>query len=308
MSDQLKKFLFEDQSARAQIVSIRDTWIEIQARHDYPPAVISLLGELVAASVLLASNLKFAGSLVLQIQGDGPIGLLVVECNASLGIRATVKLREDRPLPDKGDLQSLVNPGGQGRFAVILDMQDRLPGQQPYQGVVALNGNTISEVLEHYMQASEQLQTRLWLAADAERAAGLLIQKLPKHGGKAVASTDDEEEDTYGRVVTLAETLTTDELLAESADTIIRRLFWQETLQQFEPQPVTYHCTCSRERIADLLLRLGQAEINDILAEQGKVSVNCDYCVKTYDFDAVDCAELFAQDSSALRHSSASKH
>lgn len=304
MSDHLKKFLFEDQSARAQIVSIRDTWIEIQARHDYPPAVVKLLGELVAASALLASNLKFAGSLVLQIQGDGPIGLLVVECNASLGIRATVKLRDTQPLPAEGTLQSLVNPGGQGRFAVILDMQDRLPGQVPYQGVVALEGDTIAAVLEHYMQTSEQLQTRLWLAADAEHAAGLLIQQLPKHGGKAVTSDDD----TFERVVALASTLPSEELLETSSDTLIRRLFWQETLQQFEPAPVSYHCTCSRDRIADVLRRLGQAEIDDILAEQGKVSVNCDYCVKTYVFDAVDCAELFAHDSTALHHSSDSKH
>jgi molecular chaperone Hsp33 len=312
LSDQLKKYLFEGGAVRAEVVTIRDTWQQIQARHDYPPAIQKLLGELVAASALLAANVKFNGTVVMQLQGDGPVGLIVVECHADLGMRATVKIREGHDVPADGDLQSLLNPGGHGRFSVLLDPQDRLPGQQPYQGIVALVGNSVAEALEHYMASSEQLQTRLWLATDAQCAAGLLLQQLPDHGGVTDEKTGDvpglPPDDTWNRAQTLAETIKPEELLTTAPDTIIRRLYWQETLRAFEPQAVSYRCTCSREKVASVLLRLGKAEVDDILEEQGRVQINCDYCVKSFDFDPVDCAELFANDSSTLRHQSESKH
>ncbi len=313
MSDQLKKYLFEDHTVRAQVVSIRDTWQEIQARHDYPPAVRKLLGELVAASALLAANIKFNGTVVLQLQGDGPIGLIVVECHADLGMRATVKLRDEQTVPEDSTFQSLLNSGGNGRFSVMLDPQDRQPGQHPYQGIVALVGNSVAEALEHYMSASEQLQTRLWLACDEQCAAGLLLQQLPKQGGKGVQ--DDEsfaqespDPDTWQRAQTLADTIKQEELLTIAPDTVIRRLYWQEDLRAYEPMPISYRCTCSREKVADVLLKLGKDEVDDILAEQGRVQINCDYCVKSFNFDPVDCAELFANASAALRHQSRAQH
>ncbi|MDX3905036.1 MAG: Hsp33 family molecular chaperone HslO [Pigmentiphaga sp.] len=308
MFDQLKKYLFEDQTVRAEVVSIRDTWKEIQARHDYPPAVQRLLGELVAASTLLAANIKFKGTVVLQLQGDGPIGLIVVECHADLGLRATVKLREGRAVPDDGTFQSLLNPHGGGRFSVLLDPQDRLPGQQPYQGIVALEGDSVAQALEHYMLTSEQLQTRIWLAADSGCAAGVLLQQLPKHGGKASPETTSDTDDTWERALILADTLKAEELLSLAPDALVRRLYWQETLHAFDPATITYRCTCSREKVADVLLRLGKEEVDDILAEQGRVQINCDYCVKSFDFDPVDCAELFANASASIRHESRSQH
>lgn len=316
MSDHLKKYLFEGNTVRAEVVAIRDTWQEIQARHDYPPAVQKLLGELVAAAALLAANIKFNGTVVLQLQGDGPIGLIVVECHADLGMRATVKIREGRDVPDDGTLQSLMNPGGNGRFSVVLDPQDRHTGQQPYQGIVALVGDSVAQALEHYMMTSEQLQTRLWLAADATCTAGLLLQKLPENGGNTTVaevlaadpSKADDLADTWNRAQQLAETIKSEELLTVSPDTLIHRLYWQETMTAFAPQPVQYRCTCSREKVASVLLRLGRAEIDDIVEEQGRVQINCDYCVKSFDFDRVDCAELFANDSSALRHESRATH
>ncbi|GAA4341102.1 Hsp33 family molecular chaperone HslO [Pigmentiphaga soli] len=306
MPDLLKKYLFEDNTVRVEVANIRDTWREIQARHDYPPAVRRLLGQLVAAGALLAANLKFDGTVVLQLQGDGPIGLIVVECRSDLGMRAIVKIREGHPVPADGTLQTLLNPGGGGRFSVMLDPQDRQPGQQPYQGIVALQGDSVAQVLEHYMATSEQLQTRLWLAADEHCAAGLLLQQLPVQGGKGAPAGESAE--TWNRAQTLADTLRDDELLAETPDTIVRRLYWQESLRVFEPQQVRYRCTCSREKVADVLLRLGKAEIDDILAEQGRVQINCDYCVKSFDFDAVDCGELFANASSTVRHHSGARH
>ena len=322
MSDHLKKYLFEGNTVRAEVVAIRDTWQEIQARHDYPPAVQKLLGELVAAAALLAANIKFNGTVVLQLQGDGPIGLIVVECHADLGMRATVKIREGYEVPEDGTLQTLLSPGGNGRFSVVLDPQDRHAGQQPYQGIVAMQGDTVAEVLEHYMATSEQLQTRLWLAADANCTAGLLLQKLPDHGGHSVAAAADapaaegaadadkeaDLADTWDRAQHLAETIKPEELLTVTPDTIIRRLYWQETMTAFEPLPVQYRCTCSREKVANVLLRLGQAEVDDIIEEQGRVEVKCYYCVKAFEFDPVDVAELFATESTALRHQSDARH
>jgi molecular chaperone Hsp33 len=292
MTDFLKKYLFEDRTVRVQAVRLRDTWRTAQVNHDYPIAVKRLLGELIAASTLLAANLKFEGSLVIQVQGDGAIALLVVECRADLSLRATVKLRQDHVVPDTGTMQSLMNPGGNGRFIVVLDPQRKTPGQQPYQGIVPIVGDTVAEALSHYMQQSEQLDTRLWLAADEEHAAGLLLQRLPEQGGAAHAPGQAQE--SWNRATHLAETLQSDELLATDIDTLIHRLYWEETLLTFEPVGVRWHCPCNRGKVSDMLRMLGRAEIEDILAERGKVEVACDFCGKPYVFDAVDCAGLFS--------------
>lgn len=183
MSDLLKKYLFEARTVRVQSVRLQDTWKQAQSHQQYPEAITRLLGEMVAASTLLAANIKFDGALVLQIQGDGPIALLVVECRSDLSLRATVKVREGHEVPADGTMQSLLNAQGGGRFIVVLDPERKVPGQQPYQGIVPLEGETVAEALQHYMKASEQLDTRLWLAADGQVAAGLLIQRLPDHGG-----------------------------------------------------------------------------------------------------------------------------
>ncbi|MEN4923045.1 Hsp33 family molecular chaperone HslO [Achromobacter spanius] len=295
MTDQLKKYLTEDRSVRVQAVRLDDTWKAVQANHDYPPAITNLLGELVAASTLLAANIKFDGSLVLQIQGDGPIALLVVECRSDLSLRATVKVREGHEVPTDGTMQSLLNPGGNGRFIVVLDPQRKLPGQQPYQGIVPLEGDTVAQALQHYMKASEQLDTRLWLSADAEHTAGMLIQRLPHHGGAdAQILSEQAATETWDRITALAGTLKRDEMLATDIDTLIHRLFWEETLVAFDPLPVSWHCPCTRERVANMLRSLGEQEVNSILEERGQVDVGCDFCGKPYKFDAVDCAALFS--------------
>ncbi|MGV2898891.1 Hsp33 family molecular chaperone HslO [Achromobacter sp. AGC78] len=295
MTDQLKKYLTEDRSVRIQAVRLDATWKAVQANHDYPPAITHLLGELVAASTLLAANIKFDGSLVLQIQGDGPIALLVVECRSDLSLRATVKVREGHEVPADGTMQSLLNPGGNGRFIVVLDPQRKLPGQQPYQGIVPLEGETVAQALQHYMKASEQLDTRLWLAADADHAAGMLVQRLPFHGGTdAPLLTEQAAADTWDRVVALASTLKRDEVLEADIDTLIHRLFWEDTLLAFDPVAVRWHCPCTRERVASMLRSLGEEEVNSVLAERGQVDVSCDFCGKPYKFDAVDCATLFS--------------
>ncbi len=290
-TDQLQKYLFEDRSTRIQTVDLTETWHTGLAHQTYPAVVRDLLGELCAASVLLASNIKFDGSLVLQLQGDGPLALLVVECQSDLSLRATVQLRQEFVVPENATFQSLLNGNGNGRFIVILDPADRQEGQQPYQGVVPMEGDSVAKVLEHYMKQSEQLDTHIWLAADARRATGLLLQRLPDHGGATDDATTHQE--SWERASILARTLTQQEMLSETPDTLIHRLFWEEPLLTFEPQPVRWFCPCTRERVGNMLKMLGQAEIESILSEQEQVDIACNFCGKPYTFDAIDCARLF---------------
>ena len=306
MSDTLHKFLFDAASGekspvRGEIVSLTESWRQIQQRHDYPAPVLRLLGEMVAASTLLSANLKFNGSLVMQIHGDGPVRLLVVECNADLTLRATVKLSAGAVIGDDADFTTLVNAGGHGRFVITLDTRDRQAGQRPYQGIVPLEGASIAEALEGYMRRSEQLDTQLWLAADGEHANGLLLQKLPMEGGHDQPSTNADPEaaadragEVWERAITFANTLEKNELLRVDPPTLMRRLFWQETLAVFEPLPCAFRCSCTRERVAAMLVSLGEREVDETLTEVGGIHVNCEFCNKSYDFDTVDCAQLFA--------------
>lgn len=309
MADQLRKYLFQDHGTRVQAVRLDTAWQEGLSHQAYPDSVRKLLGELVSAAVLLASNLKFDGSLVLQLQGDGPVALIVVECGADLSVRATATLREGQPVPAGGTLQSLLNAHGQGRFIVVLDPNRETSDMQPYQGIVPLEGESVAAVLEHYMRSSEQLDTRLWLAADATRSAGLLLQRLPLQGGigsagggrPSQASTEAGPGDTAGsessweQACMLARTLQPSELLELETETVIHRLFWEQTLIAFEPQAVRWWCPCTRERVGNMLRSLGRDEIESILAERGHVEVSCNFCGKPYHFDAVDCAGLFTQ-------------
>ncbi len=292
MSNQLKKYLFQDNTVRVQAVRLTDAWQDGLVHQHYPDCVRQLLGELVSAAVLLASNIKFDGSLVLQLQGDGPVALIVVECTVNLDIRATATLREGVHLPESGSLQALLNTNGNGRFIVVLDPNRDTTDMQPYQGIVPLEGDSVAQVLEGYMRSSEQLDTRLWLAANDQCSAGLLLQRLPGHGGKVTATVQDE---TWQRAAILAETLQTPELLDLPSDELVQRLFWQETLLTFEPQNVRWHCPCTRERVGNMLRMLGQEEIESILSERDKVDVSCNFCGKPYHFDAVDCASLFTE-------------
>jgi molecular chaperone Hsp33 len=292
MTDTLQKFMFDNTPVRGELVEMSDTWREILSRRDYPRAVRSLLGEMLSAAALLSANLKFNGALVMQIHGDGPLKLLVVECDADLRMRATAKLADDALVPDDATLTELVNRDGNGRFAITLDPKDKLPGQQAYQGIVPLDGSSIAVVIENYMMRSEQLDTRMWLAADDQVSRGLLLQKLPGVGGVHAPSEDTLE--AWDRTVMLASTLRTDELLSTDIQTVMRRLFWEETIRVFDPLHPAFHCSCNRERVGNMLKMLGQEEIDSAIAELGHLGIDCDFCGQHYDFDKVDCAQLFA--------------
>ena len=313
---ELHKFIFEGMPVRGMLVRLTDAWQDMLARRaantqtgPYPAPVRQLLGEMAAAGVLMQGNIKFNGALVLQIFGDGPVKVAVAEVQPDFRVRATCTLRGD--VAQDASLSQLVNLHNQGRCAITLDPKDRLPGQQPYQGVVPLFGDqgekleNISEVLEHYMLQSEQLDTVLVLAADDKVAAGLLIQRLPVEGDGNLAGQVDSAEreallgqsEDFSRIAILAKSLQREELLTLDADTILHRLFWEEPLARFEPMTgqagPRFACSCSRERVAQMIRSLGTAEVEGILAEQGQVEVGCDFCGAQYRFDPVDAAQLF---------------
>ena len=296
-NDTLQKFIFDNAAVRGEFVEISDTWREIQARHNYPPAVKTVLGEMVAAAALLSANLKFNGAIIMQIHGDGPVRLLVVECGSDLQLRATAKVAEGSDIADDATLTELLNVTGHGRFVITLDPTDKMPGQQPYQGIVPLDGDDMATVIENYMLRSEQLDTRLWLAADEHVSRGLLLQKLPRHSGKddqIVQASEAEDLETWNRAVMLASTLKQPELLSTGIQTLMERLFWAETIRVFDPAHPTFHCSCTREKVGNMLKMLGAEEVESALAELGHIGVNCDFCGKHYDYDKVDCAQLFA--------------
>lgn len=304
MTDTLQKFMIQQAPIRGEFIEISDTWQQVLARRSYPQAVQRILGEMMSAGALLSANLKFHGTIVMQIHGDGPVSLLVVECDDHLHMRATAKLAEDAIIPDDATLTDLVNVTGNGRFAITLDPKDKVPGQQPYQGIVSLDGDSVATVIENYMLRSEQLDTKLWLAADDQLSRGLLLQKLPTEGGKA---TTDEDMEAWTRLSMLGDTLRRDELLSTDINTLMTRLFWEENVVVFDPIHPEFQCSCSREKVGDMLRMLGQEEVEDALAEQGKLAINCDFCGKHYEFDAIDCAHLFLDadqkaDSNDQRH------
>lgn len=291
MNDNLQKFLFEGAPVRGEFVELSDTWQQVLSRRAYPVPVQTLLGQMLSAAALLSANLKFNGAIVMQIHGDGPVKLLVVECDADLRLRATAKLVDDAVIEDDAMLPQLVNRNGHGRFVITLDPKDKLPGQQAYQGIVPLDGDSVATVIENYMLRSEQLDTRLWLAADATVSRGLLLQKLPNQGGSEAPVSDELE--VWDRSVMLAATLKDEELLATDVATLMRRLFWEETIRVFEPKHPAFHCSCNREKVGNMLKMLGRLEVDTAIAELGKLEIDCDFCGQHYEFDKVDCTQLF---------------
>jgi molecular chaperone Hsp33 len=278
--DQLFRFLFDNTPIRGNTVRLHQTFNNALQHENYPPVLRQALGELMAAAALLAATLKLDnGALILQIQGKGPLNLLVVECSASLQMRATAKW--------KGELEDLsfVELVGNGHFVITLDPKD---GGQTYQGIVPVEGETISEVLQNYMQRSEQIETRIWLTCDQTSASGLLLQKLP--------DLPEQDADAWARTGFLAETLTPEELISLPAETILTRLFHEEDVRLFEPRQISFHCSCSRNNVSNMLKMLGQEEVTSIIDERGEIEVNCDFCNAAYIFDPVDAEQLFAAD------------
>jgi molecular chaperone Hsp33 len=307
---ELHRFLFEELAVRGAIVRLGAPWQEVLRRRAanpntgaYAPAVNKLLGEMAAAAVLMQSNIKFNGALVLQIMGDGPVKLAVAEATAQqLGDAQNIQFRctatVQGEVADTANLADMVNVLNLGKCAITLDPRDRKPGQQPYQGVVPLHGDQrekltqIAQVLEHYMLQSEQLETKLVLAANDQVAAGILVQRMPTEGEKNLGERESNigNNADFDHVAALTASLKPDELLSLDCMELLHRLFWNDKLLRHAPEHPRFACTCSRERVAGMLRGLGAAEVESVIAEQGSVSVDCEFCGAHYAFDAVDAA------------------
>jgi len=291
--DTLQRFLFENTPVRGNLVNLTNTFHMALDKQHLPKGLRSALGELMAASALLTATLKMNGSLILQIQSKGALKLLVVECTSDFGIRATAKWNGD--VQDEQNLFELIE---HGQFVITLDPKD---GGQTYQGIVPLEGDSLSTILENYMLRSEQIDTRIWLSCDGDSAAGMLLQKLPDTMNQITQSEEsiNEELETWNRVGHLASTITDEELLYLPIETILKRLFHEEDVRLFEASNTKFFCSCSRSSVANMLRMLGQDEIQSILEEQGKIDVNCDFCNTHYSFDKVDAAQVLATDITA---------
>lgn len=276
--DRLYRFLFEDFPIRGQWVRLEATWQEAQSRRIDPAPVRRLLGEAMAASALLTAGLKFEGRLNLQIEGDGPLRLVLAQCDHLLHLRATA--RYDAGLPSDE-----IGFGAHGRL--LLALEGRKPHER-YQGVVPLVGEDLAGALEHYFTQSEQLPARLRFAVTEHTVTGLLLQRMPG---------ESADPDAWNRCSQLFDTLGAAELQQWPAETLLRRLFAEENVRLFEPAPVSFRCRCSREGVAAMLRQLGSEELHDILREQGSISVTCEFCGRDYRFDAVDVGQILADDT-----------
>ena len=304
--NELLVFVCDGAPVRGEIVSISSAWQAVLERRNDPPAVRRILGDFIGAATLLSASLKFDGTLIIQAQSKGPIQLLVVECTSNLSVRATVKLNmEATEIPQDAALGELLDANNSGRLVITLDPANREPGTPPYQGIVALQEqkgdrivpvSSVAEAIMLYMQNSEQLDTRIWLASNDVNVGGLLLQRLPNTGGYSNLDPHIAAEG-WSRIQTLGQTITDDELLTLSPETILRRLFLEEStehgVRSFPARQIRFACRCSRTKVADVLRMLGEEEVQSILAEQGAVETVCDFCSKPYRFDAVDCLQVF---------------
>jgi molecular chaperone Hsp33 len=273
-NDSLHRFVFESLGVRGEVVYLDAAWRAVQEIHDYPPVVACQLGHAMAAVALLSATIKLDGSLILQVHGDGPLHTLVAQATSRRTLRGLARWRGPVASADLGGVV------GAGRVVMTADA----PGRERYQGIVGLEGRNLAEGLEHYFARSEQLPTRLWLGADQQRAAGMLLQRLPA----AAASAEDWE-----RIQALAGTLSEGELLELPLESLLYRLFNEEKVRLFEPEPLAFRCTCSRERIEATLRAMGREEADSLIAEEGEIVADCEFCNRRYHFDAVDVATLF---------------
>jgi molecular chaperone Hsp33 len=292
-ADTLRRFLFEDAPLRGHWTALEETWLQAREHQLLPPPVRDLLGEALAAAALLAGSLKFDGTLTLQLRGGtGRVSMLVAQATSSLTLRGVAHVNEDESVVAAGeDLRALV---GEGQLVITVEQG----GAQNWQGVVALDGADLASCLERYFEVSEQLPTRVVLGADARRATGILLQKLPGTSGTGEAG-DALRQQMWEEAGLLLSTLGKEELLALDAQPLLERVFAGHVVRLFDGDAVRFACRCRRERVARMLESLGREEIEGILAEQGGVTVTCEFCKKPYTFDAVDAAQLFAGDAGA---------
>ena len=276
--DQLHRYLFENYAVRGELVTVSESLRQILENHSYPQPVKNILAELLVATSLLTATLKFAGDITVQLQGDGPMSLAVINGNNKQQLRGVARVQDE--IADDADLKALV---GNGYLVITITPEE---GER-YQGVVGLEGDTLAACLEDYFMRSEQLPTRLDIRTgevDGQPAAGgMLLQVLP---------AQDTDSNDFEHLATLTDTIKTEELLTLPANDVLWRLYHEEEVTLYDPQDVEFKCTCSRERCAGALKTLPDEEIESILAEEGEIDMHCDYCGSHYLFNAMDIAEI----------------
>ena len=287
-TDGTRRFLFEDADIRGEIVHLDSAYREIIAIHQYPLAVSRLLGEFLAAAVLLSTNLKFEGTLILQVRSEGEIPLLMVECDHRLRVRGIARGAKHATSDNNDQLLK------DGQLAITIDPTH---GQR-YQGIVPLEQGSLSNSLDGYFKRSEQLNTRVWLTADGHRAAGLLLQQLP-----AVITTDDDQRaQQWEHVYSLASTVTDCELRQLESEQLLYRLYNEDRVRLFEPSDVSFNCSCSRERTHNALLTLNPADIEELLEELGSITMDCEFCNQHYQYSRSDLANILGSDEAKILH------
>lgn len=283
-SNVLNRYLFEDLSVRGELVQLDEAYQRIISSKEYPAPIQKLLGELLVSTTLLTATLKFEGSITMQLQGDGPVSLAVINGDHDQKIRGVARFEGD--IADDASIHDLM---GKGHLVITIDPKK---GER-YQGIVGLEGDNLSEILEAYFANSEQLKTRLWLRTGEyegkAHAAGMLIQIMPDGTGTP---------EDFEHLEQLTNTVKDEELFSLEANELLYRLYNQEKVRVFEPQPVEFFCGCSRDRSGAAIVTIDRAEVNDILAEIGSISLHCDYCGTNYTFDEAEVSELFNQANS----------
>ncbi len=285
-TDYLQRFLFEDLGVRGEWLGLQLSWQESKQKQNLCSSVQEKLGEALVAAVLMSATIKFEGSLILQAQGNGSLKTLVAQATHDRTIRV---LARDDGTVKSGSLSEMM---GTGRLVITIESEKG----EPYQGIVSLEGKDLSEVITTYFLQSEQLQTRVWLFANENFAAGLLLQELP---GQESSKTDWE------RIIVLANTVTKQEMLTLECEEMLHRLFNAEKVRLFEQEPVSFKCTCSKKKIENTLIALGREELESILQEKNEINVDCEFCAEHYSFDRVDIESLF---SGSVFESNSSRH
>ena len=279
----ISRFLIDNSNIRGEVIRLTDSWQEILRRADYPHSVQNLLGEAVAATALLAETIKFDGALTMQVRGAGQVKLLVVHVTSDNTLRGMAKCADE---VTNGTLQELL---GDGQIVITIEMSE---GKQDYQSIVPLVGERLQDTIQSYFENSEQLSTRVWLTADEKSVSGLLLQKLP---GVSADLESEVDEDQWNRVIQLAATVKMEELQTLDVDRLLYQLFNEENIRLFEAQTLTFQCTCSRVRTANIIKTMSKEEVLKIVVVEGNINVQCQFCKADYVFDKLDIDVLFTK-------------
>lgn len=291
--DTLHHFIFDNSPIRGNVAHLNATYCDALQHQALPRVLKNALGELMTASALLISTLKMDGALVLQLQSKGILKLLVVECNSDLEMRATAKW--DKELFEKINAQhkheaTFKQLVADGQFVITLDPKQG----ESYQGIVPIEGDSIAAMLESYMLRSQQIDTSIWLYCNDTQASGMLLQKLPNQHA--------DDADMWNRVNQLASTVSNQELSELAPANLLTRLFHEEAVRLFQPRPTRAFCSCNRDNVANMLVMLGQTEVESIIEEQGSIQIHCDFCNQHYVFDEAESLQLFEETVPPVKH------